>query len=542
MELQANAETRLDGISLSPGVVIAPVCLFSQSMHEELPAYTPSDRGVKREKARVERAVGEVVAQLQAIGDKVLEKVGDAEAQIFKAQAMIARDPELMTMVDEVLAKGYNAESALMQVFGEYESRLIELDDEYMSLRANDVGELKRRLLDVLCDTRPSFQCASDAHCRRGNDRVVITTELAPAMSVEMETNKVLGFVTERGGEMSHAAILARALGIPAVSGIPGIAHIVPCGTEVVVDGDAGVLIVRPDEATKRDALERIRSVDRPVPVDPVDGFDVMGNISLADDVDMALEMKAEGIGLYRTEFEFFAADTLLGEDEQYERYARVVRAMDGKPVYIRLLDIGADKTAAIFELGEEENPALGLRGARLLLRRPDLLRGQSRAIVRAAAHGPVRVLYPMIVDTVQFRLLRDRFADATRDLTGGDIQHGIMLEVPSAFLDADRLLDEADFASVGTNDLVQYIFAADRNNQLIDGDYSYENEIFWNLLRRLVVMASNKNTPLSVCGEMASNPAVIPRLRALGVRSVSASSRLIPAVRRAAVSAERTV
>lgn len=542
MELQANAETRFDGIPLSPGIVVAPVCLFSQSTHEELPAYTPSDRGFNREKARVERAVSAVVDQLHELGEKVLEKVGDAESQIFKAQAMIARDPELMKMVDEVLSKGFNAESALMQVFGEYESRLIELDDEYMSLRANDVGELKRRLLDVLCDTQPSFQCASDAHCRRGNDRVVITTELAPAMSVEMETNKVLGFVTERGGAMSHAAILARALGIPAVSGIPGIAHIVPCGTEVVVDGDAGVIIVRPSDETKRDAVGKMRSAAGVTPVDPIKEFEVMGNISLADDVDTAREMKAEGIGLYRTEFEFFAADTLLGEDDQYERYARVVRAMDGRPVSIRLLDIGADKTAAIFELEEEENPALGLRGARLLLQRPDLLRDQARAIVRAAAHGPVRVLYPMIVDAVQFRLLRDRFADATRDLAAGDIQHGIMLEVPSAFLDAEQLLGEADFASVGTNDLVQYIFAADRNNQALDGDYSYDNEIFWNLLQRLVVTAGEKGTPLSVCGEMASNPAAIPRLRALGVRSVSASPRLIPAVRRAAESAERTV
>jgi len=544
MILERNKETRFAGLPISPGVVVAPVCLFRQSRHNELPAHEVSQEGPDRERQRLKQALQTVTDRLEGLQKTVAERIGEAEAGIFAAQKMILADPVLGGQMDEILAGGLNAETAVLQTLDAYESQLLEIDDAYLKERASDLGELKRRLLDVLCDTRPAFQCESNPNCRRGSDRIVITEELTPTATLEMETDRLLGFVTEHGGRTSHAAILARALGIPAVSGIGGIHDLVPCGTEVLLNGYTGEVVVLPSAETKSRALGGAGPAAAPAPAEPVESLQVLANISLASEVDEALAMKAEGVGLYRTEFEFFAADRLLSEDEQLERYARVVAAMAGRRVYFRLLDVGADKTSPAFELPEEGNPSLGCRGARLLLARPELLRDQARALVRASRVGPVHVMYPMIADLAQFGRLRRLFDEATADLSGGDVYHGVMFEVPSACLGADELLEAADFASIGSNDLVQYLFAVDRNNECVAHDYHADRAVFWRLLGDLVAAADRASKPLSICGELAADVACTAKLLEIGIRTVSVSARYIAPVRWAAAdaTAERTV
>jgi len=294
--------------------------------------------------------------------------------------------------------------------------------------------------------------------------------------------------------------------------------------------------VVRPSAETKAAAVSQIVTPQALEAVKPVDHFAVMANINSAAEAGLAAEMQAEGIGLYRTEFEFFAAGSVLDEDQQYELYLSVARAMEGRPVYFRMLDIGADKPLPELNLPKEENPALGFRGARLLLGRPDLMRPQARALARVSRECPVHVMYPMITGLSQFRTLRQAFDEMTADIDSGRLYHGVMFEVPSACMEAQGLLEEVDFASIGSNDLIQYFFAVDRNNSIVAGDHRPDYEVFWRLLERLSLVADLAGAPLSLCGEMAADVQYTDRLIASSIRSVSVSARRIPDVRRAAV------
>ena len=539
MTARQNNEMRFAGLPISPGVVLAGVCLFKQSKHNTLPSYEVSGKGIDREKTRIRKACEIVVERLENLKATVTERIGPAEAEIFVAQKMMLQDPVLCKEMDAAIDEGCNAERAVTGTLDEYESQLAQLDDEYIKERASDLGELKRRLLDVLCNTSPSFQCSADSKCRRGNDRIVVTEELTPSIAMEIEANHVRGFVTERGGKTSHAAILAKALGIPAVSGIADIHNQIPCGTEVLINGNTGEVVVRPGAETKAAAAEQLVAPQALEPVEPVDHFAVMANISTAAEARLATEMQAEGIGLYRTEFEFFAAGGILDEDRQYELYHSVAATMNGRPVYFRMLDIGADKPLPDLDLPKEENPALGFRGARLLLGCPDLMRPQARALARVSRELPVHVMYPMITGLSQFRMLREAFEEMTADIDSGRLYHGVMFEVPSACMEAQGLLEEVDFASIGSNDLIQYFFAVDRNNSIVADDHRPDYEVFWRLLERLSLVADLAGTPLSLCGEMAADVQYTDRLIASSIRSVSVSARQIPNVRRAAVRTE---
>jgi phosphoenolpyruvate-protein phosphotransferase (PTS system enzyme I) len=535
-----DTETRLVGLSISRGVVLAKTCLFRQHRYDQVPDYPVAGEAIEGQKTRLRKAITVVSDHLLALQKVVASRIGPAEAEIFAAQAMIVGDPVLDQMMMETIDAGRNAEAAIVQTFEAYEARLMKLDSAYLRDRASDLGEIKRRLLDVLCELKPSFQCAGEPSCQRGKQRIVITEELTPAAAMELDSDEIMGIVTARGGRTSHAAILARALGIPAVSGIADVHELVSCGTEMIVNGDTGEVIVWPTEQTIALLAPITERAAPEPPPERTEGLRVMANIGVAADVKEALAMKAEGIGLYRTEFEVALAGHLLNEDEQFTRYAAVLAAMDGAPVHFRLFDIGGDKPSPLFDFPREENPALGLRGARFLLARPDLLRPQARALARLAARRPVHVLYPMIVDLDQFRRLRQLFEEAVADLPRGQLHHGVMFEVPSAVLQAREILNEAEFASIGSNDLVQYLFAVDRNNERVAEDYTPDRPVFWQLIADLVRAAAEAGRPLSICGEMAADPRYLARLLALGFESVSVSARHIPGVRRAVRDARR--
>ncbi len=530
---------RLKGIAISPGIAVARVCLFNDSRHNVITPSLVDDGDVEHQVGRLMDAIRTAAARLEELRGKVEREIGAAEAEIFAAQKMMVQDPGIQKkMVDSIRRDKMGPEMAAMRVLDAYEARISALDNAYLRERATDIGEIKRRILDVLSETRPGLQCEGSGHCSRGRERVVVSAELTPSLTIDLDTAHVRGFVTEHGGVTSHAAILARALGIPAVSGIPGVAGMIACGTEVLVDGDAGEVVIWPEPARVERVRCREAAARRETVMAPVPGLRVMANISIASEAADAESMAAEGIGLYRTEFEFMAAGRVLSEEEQFGRYVSVVKAMNGKPVYIRLLDVGADKQVPGVVIAQEANPALGFRGARLLLQRPDLLTAQARAIARASVFGPVQVTYPMIADVEQFLALKRVFEDAVGRVRSGELRHGVMFEVPAACVEARALLAVADFGSIGTNDLFQYLMALDRNNEMVSRDFRPDHPAFWTMLRQVVAAAGAVEKPLSMCGELAGWPQYAGRILQAGIRSVSVSTRLIPAVRKAAQAA----
>lgn len=534
MKKDAKSEIRLKGLPMSPGISIARVCMFNEKRHSNLPVYKVQGSGIELEIARVRRAVEIAGSKLDDLQEQVRERIGKAEAEIFVAQKMILEDNALFDKVSELIKEHFvNAENAVSSVLDSYETRLQEMDNEYIRERASDFGEVKRRILDVLSDMKPALQCGNKEHCQRGRNRIIVAEELTPSMTVDIETDQVLGFVSERGGQNSHGAILARALGIPAVSGLPGIRNTVGCGIELLINGNTGEVVIWPTEETiTRARVEQDKPIKLPPPSPPIPGFKVMANINLASDAREAMDMMAEGIGLYRTELEIIATGTLLSEDELFARYSSVIKQMQGKPVTFRVFDVGSDKPFPFLQIPREENPSLGLRGGRLLLGRKELLKSQARALARASVTGPVNIMYPMVIDLAQFLELKAVVEDAIKDIPKGVIRHGVMFEVPSACLDAAEILEIADFGSIGTNDLIQYMFAIDRNNELVAYDYKPGRPVLWKMIKLVADAAAAAGKPLSICGELAGEPVYLAQIRKLGIDTVSVSSRLIPSIR----------
>ena len=435
----AQVERRLRGIPISAGTALgraSPLSQGVQALSGILPG-KPQD-----ERSRLLAAVSRVSAELDGVAQDVSTRIGAAEAMIFKAQRTILNDPAVLRdIVGMVEDHQTAAEAAVAEVFDRYERQIGELDDEYIRDRGSDIGEVRDRLLEAL--QPPS---AVDGNARRTSvtdlvGQVLVAEDLPPSIIVEIDPKVTLALVTERGGKTSHAAILARALGIPAVAGIREVLKQVPLGAEILVDGDKGQVTLYPSEDTLGSHHHELQrgSIRFAEAVDPVAGLRILANINLSTDVADVRAMKAEGIGLYRTEFELLAAGRILDEDEQYQRYASVVNAMDGAPVCFRLLDIGGDKGAGFLNLPTEENPYLGFRGSRLLLARDDLMRPQARAIARASLHGPVCVLYPMVTELEQFERLKWLFCEEIANTPKGEIRHGVMLEVPAACLQGSR-------------------------------------------------------------------------------------------------------
>lgn len=530
-----SRETRLKGLSISSGIAFSRTCLFHEGRHSDMPDYRVTKTEIPKQIKRFEKARKAASKKFENLIREVRNRIGPAEAEIFVAQKMILEDPSLEKRIHAIIERDrVNAEKALSKALDDFEAKLQLMDHDYLKERASDIGEIKRRLLDVMADISPSLECAGQKHCRKGKNRIVVARELTPSLTTELDTRHTRGFVTEHGGAGSHAAILARSLGIPAVSGIRGIHDAISCGTEILIDGDRGRVIVWPSAKTleKYPQLKHHKPPALPGSIGPVKGLVVMANLNLSRNVDETILYRAEGIGLYRTEFEFLSEGRFLDEDEQYKRYVKVLKAMRGRPVYFRLLDIGGDKRAPFLKLPREENPYLGFRGGRYLLKNPCIFHAQCRALARASRVAPVHVMYPMVIDSVQFRKLKTGFQKAVRDLPGLRIRHGVMFEVPSACLEARKLLEMSDFASIGANDLIQYLFAVDRNNERVASDYHPNRRVFWDLVSRIAEEARKQDRSLSICGEIAGQPRYLKKLISSGIERVSVSPKMIPALR----------
>ncbi len=532
-------ERRYGGASLARGVALGRACLLVPSEVSSRVTETGS-RGVDAEVERTRGALERLVARLDRLARYVDCTLGPEEAAIFESQRMMLEDETLRGALARAVAEpGATAERAVSIAFGQFRGWLLGAGSEVIRERAGDIAECERNLLTELGHAPPLRRCRQltgcpVALCRLRNPHILVVPELTPALVMEVDELTV-GFLAGHGGPTSHAAILARASGLPAVR-LDGLWERVPIEADLLIDADRGEVIVSPGAETLVAYRDRLAVGPRTVSVThPVPGLQVLANIDRVSEVDEALAAQAEGVGLYRTEVEALRLGRPLAEEEQYERYAAAARAMGERPLYVRLLDFGGDKTADFLGLPSESNPALGLRGARLLLARPRLLRAQARALARASVHGNLRVIAPMVVDIAQFLRLKVIVNEEAATLGAPPPLLGAMLEVPSACLQARPILAAADFACVGTNDLIQFLFAMDRSNGEMITAELHEHPVIWAMLEDLAHASRESGRPLCVCGDLAGDPALTGRLIRAGIRHLSVTPRAIADVRAAA-------
>jgi phosphoenolpyruvate-protein phosphotransferase (PTS system enzyme I) len=525
------------GLPVNSGKVIGPVCLYSASLHESISDAMIDEQDVERELEAFDNALAACAAELEDGAASVASKVGSAEAEIFLTQKHIMNDTTILEQIRyAITVEKKNAMFAVSGVFGIYEKKFQSLENSYLRERASDIGEIRKRLLDNMRKSAPDFMCEGQMSCQRGENRIIVARELTVEMMARMNFEKVRGLVTEHGGVSSHAAIIARSLGIPAVTGVYDIMQYVSCGDRLLVDGDGGMVYLNPSKelAVSEFSHAALKVKSPGTAVSSPEGMDVLANASGIEDVRLARQFHADGIGLYRTEIMFLRADRLLDEDQQYEEYLKVADAMDGQTVTFRLIDVGGDKPLPFLRIRKENNPYLGWRGARFLLGNPDILSMQVRAISRVSAKHRIRILFPMIIDKIQQEKLLAAVRESIVAVHGvpENIETGTMFEVPSACMQARELFKHIDFGSIGTNDLIQYMFAVDRTNEQVSEGYDPDHPVLWSVLRDLVDAARESGKALSVCGEMAGRSGMAKRLQEIGIKSLSVSPRLIPRVR----------
>lgn len=538
----------MKGIAVSPGVSIAPAFIFADDA-TEIPHYHISVADVPGELARFHEASLLAKKEIEALRDHAKKEAGEEQAAIFDAHLMMLEDPELLEQIEFSLNDNlFNVESAILSFETEMVDKLSSSADPLIQERVSDVHDVVRRILGHLIKTeRISL---SDIQ----TEIILVAKDLLPSDMVGMSRSMVRGIVTEAGGRTSHAAILARAFEIPAVLGVgPDFVNQIKPGQSVYVDGEKGIVAIDPDDVfIQREKSANLARVQREkenkelreVVAQTKDGMRIslVANIEMPDDVKNAIAYGAEGIGLFRSEF-LFLGGHVPGEEEQCKEYTRVVEAMQGRPVTIRTLDIGGDKVLPELGAVGEKNPLLGWRAIRFCLEKTELFKTQLRAILRASTHGKVKIMFPMISTIDELIRAQGLLAEAKWECKAHghnidpNIETGIMIEVPSAAICADVLARSCDFFSIGTNDLSQYTLAVDRGNQKV----AYLNEPYnlsvLRLIRMTIGYGEHAHIGVSLCGEMAADPASAVLLVGMGLRTLSMSASAIPVIKRALMS-----
>ncbi len=529
---------KLTGIGASEGVAVGPAFVPQTGRPEPERAHITGDE-VEPELQRVKSAVEAVVGRLSETIDRLRRSGNDDEAGIFEFHVEMAEDPELASAVEERVENLQSPEAAVLAAGEEYAAAFAAMDDEYLASRADDVrdvtGQISAELMGRAASGLEAMQKPS----------VVLARSLAPSDTARIEKGMALAFVTAEGSRTSHVSIMARSMGIPAVVGVgEALEKAMDAGT-VAVDGTAGSAITDPDLETvarfekmsERLAEERATLDEyRYVQARTTEGrrIEVAANLGSASEAEDALEWGAEGVGLFRTEFLFMERDDLPSEDEQYDAYAAVARAFGEKPVIVRTLDVGGDKDLPGIDQIHEDNPFLGWRGIRMSLDTPGLFKPQLRAILRAAASGNLKVMFPMVADVGELKTAKEMLEEARVELEEegvevGKVETGVMIETPAAALCAAEFAEEADFFSIGTNDLAQYTLAADRGNERLRRLQRSDHPAVLALIRQTCEAAEAAGIPVGVCGEAAGEPEVIPKLVSLGVTELSMGAPSIP-------------
>ncbi len=539
----------LEGIGVSGGIAIGPAYVLEGGI-AQVPEFTVEAHALEAEVERFRGALAKARRQIrklrrkaEALPESVLEELGP----LLDAHAAMLDSSRLAGGVEAAItARSVNAEAAVQAVVGELVRGLEAVGDAYLAARGQGLREVGARIL--------RHQTATPYHAFSvlTPGTIVVAEELSPADTALMDPALVGGFATSLGGADSHTAIMARSMGIPAVLGVPAVSARVRSGVRLIVDGEAGRIIVDPDadtlaeyrrKAEARKRLERQLARLRVMPATTTDGVRIalQANLELPRDLDNAHQGGAEGIGLLRTEFLFMNRPDLPSEDEQYAALRQVVESMQGRPVTIRTLDVGGEKLATALgeRIAESANPALGLRAIRLALKEPKLLETQLSAILRAGAHGPVRILLPMISSVSQVRAVRTILARVVNRLKRRKARIarpipplGIMIEVPGAALTADALARECDYIALGTNDLTMYTLAIDRGDEQVADLYNPLHPALLRLIQFTVEAALRNSIPVSVCGEIAGDPRYAPLLIGLGVRELSMAATALPRVK----------
>jgi len=523
----------LAGVAASPGLAVGNVV---QVRHEQLRVMEHA-ADARLERQTLDAALERAKAELDALQARLQQEGAGDKAAIFAAHRELLDDPDLLEIASDAIARGKSAAFGWQLAFTRHADRLAALKNELLAARANDLRDVGRRVLQKLAgvDAEPIAYAA---------DTILVAEELTPSDTASLNRAKVLGLCTTTGGASSHVAILARSLDLPLVTGIDPQALDLANGTPVILDGTKGTLRVNPStvEVTRIRLLQEAQSRDRAAdqrrahePAATLDGhrIEVAANIGGLADAEQGVALGADGVGLLRTEFLFLHRATAPSEDEQYAVYRDVARALGhGRPLVVRTLDVGGDKPLPYLPLPREDNPFLGERGVRVMLNRPELLRAQLRAILRASRDGRVAVMFPMIALLDEWHAARAILEEERERLGVASIEAGIMIEVPSAALLADRFATDADFFSIGTNDLTQYTLAMDRGHPRLAPQVDGLSPAVLRLIDLTVRAANKYGRRTAVCGGIGGDPQAIPLLVGIGVNELSVSVPAIPAVK----------
>lgn len=528
------------GKSVYKGIVMGPVAVLKKNDYQVKRARIEDPEA---EVKRVKEAVEVSKKQLGRLYDKAVREVGEASAAIFEVHQMMLEDEDyLESMENMIRTELVNAEYAAAATGDNFAEMFAAMDDEYMKARSADVKDISERLVRNLSGE-------GDNDLSSMEPSIIVADDLSPSETVQMDKEKILAFVTVHGSTNSHTAILARMMNIPALIGVPMDLNSLKTGMMAVVDGFSGQVIFEPEEdvqketekrmqeeAEKQKLLEELKGKENITP----DGrkINIYANIGSVGDLGYVMENDAGGIGLFRSEFLYLGRNDFPTEEEQFQAYKQAVQTMAGKKVIIRTLDIGADKQVEYFNLGKEENPALGYRAIRICLKQPEIFKAQLRALFRAAVYGNLSVMYPMITSTEEVEKIYAIVAEVAEELKKQEVQYkipeqGIMIETPAAVMISDRLAEMVDFFSIGTNDLTQYTLAIDRQNEQLDDFYNPHHEAVLRMIRMVVENAHKCGKWAGICGELGADLTLTEQFVRMGVDELSVAPSMILKLRK---------